>query len=126
MGLPVPVGTAVIGSLAVDAASYVWSLWQPVTSPYNQNIETWRFTNQVNTACYWSLFISDTQSASGILASSALNGAANQTVNAIYAFDIEARGAGPSGTTLYYNFRPSATTTVRQFWVSCSRSEANL
>ena len=83
MGLPVAVGTSVTGSLAGDSASYVWSVWHPVTS-IDQMAETWRLQNLVNTACYWTWCAADTATGSNILASGALNAAAAQTVDALY------------------------------------------
>lgn len=125
MGLPFPVGTSVTGSLVVDAASYVWSQWAPCGT-VGGLIQTWRLTNNVNTACYWSMFVADSQGSTSFVSSAALNGAGAQIVGADYSFDMEARTQMAAGTGLYYNFRPSATTTVRKFWVSSSISENNV
>lgn len=126
MGLPISVGTQVTGSLVVDAASYVWSQWAPAVG-LNQGLETWRLTQLVNTACYWQYCVSTEQGSGAIVASGGLNGLTSHTANAEEGLTMESRYRSPLGTyQLYYNFRPSATTTVRKFWVSASVSETSL
>ena len=122
MGLPISIGTVVTGSLAVDAASYVWAEWAAVSNQV-QPAETWRLQNLVNTACYWTWCLADTTTGTNVIASGALNETVNQTANGLYTFPMETRRTMAAGSTLYYNFRPSATTTVRVFWVTASRSE---
>lgn len=125
MGLPVAVGSGVIGTVAIDAASYVWTVWKPIVNQ-GQNPETWRIQVDIATAAYPNLIVSANSAGTTPLCTAALNAAGALTVNALYAFDHGVRNQNDSGATLYYNYQWSATTTMKLFWVSASGAEASI
>ena len=103
-------GTAV-ASLAVDAASLVYSAWisggqlSPVVSYWDIQVD-------LATTATLGLLISNAATTSGVFATTTLNGSANITAGQLVGFTVMARAS------FFYNFQPSATTTFREFVVN--------
>lgn len=115
MGNPRVVGS-ILASVAIDAASFVWSQWQTV--PDTIGAERWNI-NVCGGATVATVWMDIAYSSTGtVYATGTLKTNASIVIAAHEGFSVDAIPG------LYYNFQFGATSTIKSFYVVASGNDA--